>query len=73
MRTEEVVGMPDEGEGRGSAIEVLAVVVIAVFAITILFGLFSAITGAIWWAIKLAVLIAVLFFAIRWAWRRSLR
>ncbi len=65
--------MPDEGEGRGSTIEILAVVVIAVFAITILFGLFSAITGAIWWAIKLAVLIAVLFFAIRWALRRSLR
>jgi hypothetical protein len=65
--------MADDEGRKGSSIEVIAVVVIAVFVIAVLFGLFSAITGLVWWIIKMAVLFAVLFFAVRWALRRSMR
>jgi len=65
--------MATEEERRGGGLETVAVVVIAVFVIAVLFGLFSAITGLVWWIVKTAVLIGVLFLAVRWALRRSMR
>ena len=65
--------MASEEEGRGGGLETVAVAVIAVFVIAVLFGLISAITGLVWWIVKTAVLIGVLFLAVRWALRRSMR
>jgi hypothetical protein len=62
----------DEKKGLGG-VEVASVVVVGVFAVVVLFWLFGFIAGAVWWAVKVAMLIAVLFLVVRWAIRRSVR
>ena len=62
----------NDTQGMGG-VELASIVVVAVFAIVILFVVFSALAGAVWWAIKTAALIAILFLIVRWAFRRSTR
>lgn len=62
------------GDDRGlGAIEGLSLVIIGVFAAVMVLWVFSWLAGAIWWAIKIAVLITVLVLLVRWAFRRASR
>jgi hypothetical protein len=62
--------MNDEHQGV-KPIEVAAAVIVALFVVTVLFVFLSAIAGAVWWVIKLVILVAVLWLLIRWAARHS--
>ena len=58
-------------ERKGTGIlEVASVALVAIFGVVVLFWLFGFIAGAIWWTIKMVVLIGVLFLAVRWAFKR---
>jgi apolipoprotein N-acyltransferase len=62
----------NDKQGMGG-VELVSIAVVAVFAIVLLFVVFSALAGAVWWAIKTAALIVILFLIVRWAFRRSTR
>jgi len=60
-----------EIERKGTGIlEVASVALVAIFGVVVLFWLFGFIAGAVWWTIKMVVLIGVLFLAVRWAYKR---
>ena len=61
-----------DSKGLG-VIEVASMVVIAVFAVVVIFWIFGWLAGMVWWAVKTAALIAILFLVVRWAFRRSTR
>jgi len=63
--------MSKGGNGSVGILEVAAVVIVVAFAVTVLFVFLSAIAGAIWWTIKLLLLVAVLYLVLRWAFNRS--
>jgi len=63
----------DTDKSGAGAIEIAAAVIVVAFAVTILFVIFSAIAGVVWWTIKMVILIVVLFVAVRWVLRRSTR
>ncbi len=65
--------MSDTDKSGAGAIEIAAAVIVVAFAVTILFVIFSAIAGVVWWTIKMVILIVVLFVAVRWVLRRSTR
>ena len=65
--------MGDDEKGKLGIVEIAAVGVVALFAAAVLFVLFGAIAGAVWWTLKMAVLVLVLFVMVRWAFRRATR
>jgi len=62
----------EKGSGVG-LLEVGAVLVVGLFAVVLLFVLFGFIAGIVWWLIKIAVLVLVLFLIVRWAFKRASR
>jgi hypothetical protein len=62
----------DQKKGLG-IVEAASMVVIALFAVVVIFWIFGWLAGMVWWAVKTAALIAILFFVLRWAYRRSTR
>ena len=65
--------MAEQGKKGLGIIELASIAVIVVFAIVVIFWFFGWLAGMVWWAIKTAALIAILFFVVRWAYRRSTR
>lgn len=65
--------MTEQRDKRVGGFEIAAGAIVVVFAIVVLFWLFGFIAGAVWWTIKTAVLILVLFLVVRWAYRRAVR
>ena len=65
--------MGDDEKGKLGIVEIAAVGVVALFAAAVLFVVFHAIAGAVWWTLKMAVLVLVLFVMVRWAFRRATR
>ena len=62
--------MNDEHEGF-KTIEIIAAVIVLAFVATVLFVFLSAIAGAVWWIVKMAILVVVLWLLIRWAARHA--
>ncbi len=65
--------MGEQDKKGVGVIEVASIAVIAVFAVVVIFWIFGWLAGMVWWAVKTAALIAILFFVVRWAYRRSTR
>ena len=62
--------MNDEHEGFKTS-EIIAAVIVLAFVATVLFVFLSAIAGAVWWIVKMAILVVVLWLLIRWAARHA--
>ena len=65
--------MTDQDNKGLGFIEVASMAVIGVFAVVVIFWVFGWLAGMVWWAVKTAALVAILFFVVRWAYRRSSR
>ncbi len=63
-----------EGDKSGmGTLEIVAIVIVVLFVAVVLFGFMNAIAGALWFVIKFAVLVGVLFLMVRWAFKRATR
>jgi Flp pilus assembly protein TadB len=63
-----------EGDKSGmGTLEIVAIVIVVLFVGVVLFGFMNAIAGALWFVIKFAVLVGVLFLMVRWAFKRATR
>ena len=65
--------MTDQDNKGLGIVEAASMVVIAVFAVVVIFWVFGWLAGMVWWAIKTAALVAILFLVVRWAYRRTTR
>ena len=65
--------MTDQDNKGLGIVEAASMAVIAVFAVVVIFWVFGWLAGMVWWAIKTAALVAILFLVVRWAYRRTTR
>jgi hypothetical protein len=62
-----------ERDGPRGAFELVALGIVALFVVLALFVLLHRLVGVLWWTVKMVILVAVLGWAVRWAYRRSQR